>query len=121
MIKVDRYHAGIDAEVNRLASGPTSADLLAFEIVLEDQFRATQAAVHVITRSLKGSGKSEFKMDGNSWEGQITYGGPSPGFIHNPVDYAEYEREREGSHDFLAPADRLSDGYINAMEEFLRG
>lgn len=121
MIQVKRYDAGIDTEVNRLAAGPTSADLLAFEIVLEDQFRATQAAVHVITRSLKGSGRSSFKMDNNSWEGEIRYGGPSPGFIHNPVDYAEFERERDGAHDFLAPAETLSDGYINAMEEFLRG
>jgi hypothetical protein len=121
MIKVDRYDAGIDTEINRLAAGPTSADLLAFEVVLEDQFRATQAAVHIITRSLKGSGRSEFKMDENSWEGEITYGGPSPGFINNPVDYAEYERERQGSHDFLAPADRLSSGYVEAMNEFLRG
>lgn len=121
MIKVERYYAGIDTEVNRLADGPISADLLAFEVVLEDQFRATQAAVHVITRSLKGSGRSEFKMDNNSWEGEITYGGPSPGFIHNPVDYAEYERERDGNHDFLAPVHGLSEGYIKAMNEFLRG
>jgi len=121
MIRVERYIAGIDTEVNRLAAGPTSADLLAFEVVLEDQFRATQAAVHVITRSLKGSGRSEFKMDNNSWVGDITYGGPSPGFIHNPVDYAEFERERDGAHDFLEPAERLSDGYIQAMTEFLEG
>jgi hypothetical protein len=121
VIKVDRYDAGIDTEINRLADGPTSADLLEFEIVLEDQFRATQAAVHVITRSLKGSGRSSFKMDENSWEGEITYGGPSPGFLHNPVDYAEYERERDGNHDFLAPAETLSAGYIKAMDEFLRG
>lgn len=121
MIKVDRYIAGIDTEVNRIADGPTSADLLAFEIVLEDQFRATQAAVHVITRSLKGSGRSSFKMDSDSWEGEITYGGASPGFLHNPVDYAEFERERDGAHDFMAPADRLSPGYINAMLEFFRG
>lgn len=120
MIHLDRYVAGIDAEVNRLADGPSPSDLLAFEIVLEDQFRATQAAVHVITRSLKGSGKSHFKMDGNSWEGEITYGGSTYG-INNPVDYAEYERERGGYHDFMAPVEKLSQGYIEAMAEFLRG
>jgi len=120
VIKIERTYAGIEAEVNRLADGPSSADLLAFEIVLEDQFRATQAAVHVITRSLKGSGRSEFKMDNNSWEGEISYGGPTTG-INNPVDYAEYEREREGAHDFLAPAERLSSGYIRAMQEFFEG
>jgi hypothetical protein len=120
MIRIERYHDEIGAEVNRLADGPTLADLLEFEIVLQDQFRATQLGVHKITRSLQLSGKMESKMNGNTWEGDITYGGASFG-IHNPVDYAEYERERDGDHDFLNYADALGSGYVAAMNAFLKG
>lgn len=121
MIKIESHSSEIEAEIDRLVDGPTTADLLAFELVLETQFRATQAAVHIITRSLKGSGRSSFKSDNNSWEGEISYGGPSPGFLFNPVEYAEYERERGPAHDFLKPAETLSEGYVKAMEDFLRG
>jgi hypothetical protein len=120
MIRVERITDGILAEVERLGRGPDSADLLEFEIVLQDQYRATQARVHKITRSLSLSGKMQSDIKNGTWEGEITYGGASSG-IHNPVDYAEYERERDGAHDFFAPLDALSAGYIQAMEAFLRG
>jgi hypothetical protein len=120
MIRIERSTDYIAAEVNRLADGPSSADLLAFEIVLQDQFTATQRKVHKITRSLALSGKYQSEMKGDTWEGEITYGGTSFG-IHNPVDYAEYERERDGSHDFMSPVDALSAGYIQAMNEFFKG
>jgi hypothetical protein len=120
MIRLERVSNGIDQEVDRLAAGPTAMDFAKFEIILQQQFAATQAAVHVITRSLKLSGKMESEATQDSWSGEISYGGTSAG-IHNPVDYAEYERERDGNHDFLAAADRLSDRYISAMEDFLRG
>lgn len=121
MIRIERITDDIDKEVDRLAAGPKPQDFLKFDVVLTQQFQATQRAVHVVTRSLKTSGKSSSDSSGTSWEGEITYGGPSEGSIHNPVDYAEYERERDGNHDFLAPAEALSPGYINAINEFLGG
>lgn len=120
MISIERYHDEVLAEVERLARGPSSVDLLEFEIVLQDQYRATQAVVHKITRSLAMSGKMQSDIKGDKWEGEITYGGPSYG-VHNPVDYAEYERERDGAHDFFRPLEGLSNGYVRAMEAFLRG
>lgn len=120
MIKIERLTDDIDKEIDRLAAGPKAQDFLRFDAVLTSQFQATQRAVHVLTRSLKTSGKTNSDSDGNKWEGEITYGGPSEG-IHNPVDYAEYERERDGNHDFLAPAEALSSGYITAINEFLEG
>jgi len=120
MIRLETIEEGILAEVERLARGPASVDLLEFEIVLQDQFRATKAAVHKITRSLLLSGKMESGMKGDSWEGEITYGGSSYG-VHNPVDYAEYERERDGTHDFFSPLEGLSHGYVAAMNAFLKG
>jgi len=120
MIRLERLTNDVEKEVDRLSDGPTLEDLLEFERVLIQQYRATQAAVHVQTRSLKSSGKMASSHRGNTWEGEITYGGPSEG-IHNPVDYAEYERERDGAHDFLAPAEAISAEYIAAMNKFLGG
>src|SRR5687768_194443 len=120
MIRLQRLTDDIDKEVDRLAEGPKPEDFLRFDAVLTQQFQATQRAVHVQTRSLKTSGKSSSSTNGNSWEGEISYGGPSEG-IHNPVDYAEYERERGIAHDFLAPAQALSAAYIAAMKAFLEG
>ncbi len=109
-----------DREINRLADGPAIEYMLQFEIVLHEQFRASQAAVHVITRSLKSSGRMNSNHSKSSWEGQITYGGPSTG-IHNPVDYAEFERERDGRHDFMEPVVAMEGEYEKAMMTWLRG
>jgi len=120
MIKIEKFSDGIEDEVNRLANGLSLEDIAEFERVLTEQFRATQAAVHVITRSLKSSGKLSSDAGQTYWEGEISYGGPSQG-IHNPVDYAEYERERGLNHDFLRPAEALGHEYIAAMNKFLGG
>lgn len=120
MIRLERLTDGIDEEIDRLAAGPTIQDYLAFERVLAAQFQATQQAVHVQTRSLKSSGKVSSSNQLNRWEGVISYGGASTG-IHNPVDYAEFERERDGSHDFLAPARHIETAYEAAMREFFGG
>lgn len=118
MIHIDRLSDDIDKEIDRLADGPTIQDYEHFESNLIGQFAETQATVHVITGSLKSSGKISSSSTETGWEGEITYGGPSAG-IHNPVKYAEYEREREGPHDFLAPAKQHEAGYISAMLSFL--
>lgn len=121
MIRIETIQDECLSEVSRLERGPTAADILKFEAVLDRQFSATQAAVHVITRSLKTSGKQKSNSSNNSWEGEISYGGLAAGAVHNPVDYAEYELEREGSHNFFAPAEGLSPAYIAAINDFLGG
>lgn len=120
MIKIQSLLEGIEREIDRLADGPTLKDLLEFESALATEFQFTQSAVHVITGSLKLSGKVSSEFSNNSWKGEISYGGPSSG-IHNPVDYAEIEREREGGHDFFRPLRGVSQSYVAAMESFLRG
>lgn len=120
MIKLLTLVDEIEDELDRLIKGPTVKDLLDFETTLAEQFQATQARVHVITGSLKLSGKVSSDYSGNTWRGEIRYGGPSEG-VHNPVNYAEEERTREGNHDFLAPVIGLSSGYISAMNSYLGG
>lgn len=120
MIKIESLQDEIDREIDRLAQGPTLKDLLEFETALATEFQATQSVVHVITGSLKLSGKVSSDFSNNTWKGEITYGGSSTG-IHNPVDYAEIERERDGGHDYFRPVKGLSAAYISAMQSFLGG
>lgn len=116
----------VDGELRRLGDGPDIDDLLRFEFILDAQFKATQAAVHIITRSLKNSGKHDGEYRNNTWRGKISYGGPSltaagKGSTHNPVRYAQAERARGGDHDFILPAREMSPEYREAVLSFLRG
>ena len=120
MIRIEKITNDIEKEVNRLANGPAFKDMMRFERVLIRQFAATQTSVHVITGSLKSSGRVASAHGKDKWVGTITYGGKSAG-IHNPVDYAEFERERDGRHDFLEPAVKMEHMYIHAMIEFFGG
>lgn len=86
---------------------PYEATVL-LEGVLQEAFADTQAATHVITGSLKASGKTDSDMDNDEWYGTIEYGGslwsvPSPGPAKDPVEYAVYEMARGGDHDFFGP------------------
>lgn len=92
----------LDDELDRLASQPTRKTALLLDAVLEQGFKKTQAAVHIDTESLKGSGKKTSEVRGDKWEGQIEYGGSTPG-PKNPVNYAIYEKARGGEHDFMLP------------------
>lgn len=70
------------------------------EAVFAEAYLDTQDKTHIITGSLKASGKKATDFDGNDWEGTISYGGSSGG-PNNPVDYAIYEMARGGDHDFF--------------------
>ena len=87
------------------------------EKLLSATFAATQAATHIITTSLKQSGKTDSDWDGANWEGHITYGGESTGPISD-VDYAIYEMARGGDHDFLRPAYEAEPAFEAIMLEY---
>lgn len=86
--------------------GPPHKATIKFEALLHAAFVDTQARTHIITGSLKASGKTSSDFDGDVWEGTIEYGGalwgvPAPGPPNDPVDYAIYEMARGGEHDFF--------------------
>ncbi len=85
----------VDAELSRLGKGLDATTLAKLDGRLEQLFQETQAKVHVITGSLKLSGKRRTYPTAYRWRGTITYGGSSQGPI-NPVRYAVYENAREG-------------------------
>lgn len=76
--------------IRNLAFGPElRAELHA---IMERAFEESQAKVPVRTDSLRRSGKFEARYDRSSeeWHGEVSYGGYSPGGVHNPVTYAGY-------------------------------
>jgi hypothetical protein len=110
-----------DDELTRLIHGLTGSDSHQFEAVLATQFIATQGHVHVITGSLRDSGKMDSEDNRVKWVGDIKYGGVAPGAVYDPVVYADEEYSRGGDHDFLAPAKERDGMYKEAMLDFLKG
>lgn len=117
-----------ERELNRLADGPGEEGWLRFEMVLATLFVSTQAAVHVITGSLKATGRVNSRHVGGTWRGSISYGGafnpelppPAPG-PPQKVDYAIYEQARGFGHDFMAAVDHADQRFIQSMLNWFEG
>jgi len=120
VIKIISDYSEIEAELDRLEVQPSSKVIALLESVLSTGFAATLAAVHVDTGSLKSSAKRDSTVDfsRNRWEGTIRFGGPSAG-VNNPVDYAIYEKARDGAHDFMSPLPALDPMYVASIKEGL--
>lgn len=108
-------------EVDRVGDLPGLDTILALEGVLADAFNGTQQAVHIITGSLKGSGSLSSTLADDVWSGEVSYGGPSPGFVNDPVRYAWYEQRRRLSHDFMAPARDQTKRFADAVSDAVKG
>lgn len=89
--------------------------------VLRDAFEDTQAMVHIITGSLKASGRTDDSYDEaqHTWQGSITYGGPSMGSINDPVKYAWYEARRGGAHDFMLNVHNHIDAFGQGIADWM--
>ena len=123
MIRIQSDYKFLEKELKRLDLAPNRAAKY-LDVVLHQGFNATQAAVHIETGSLKSSGRSNTSWDGDTWKGEITYGGFSLG-VNNPVTYAIYEQARgthwagpssvKGDHDFMKPLEALDSLYVKAI------
>ncbi|MFA7264857.1 MAG: hypothetical protein WC054_00855 [Candidatus Nanopelagicales bacterium] len=100
--------------------GPGVETLAELSQVLAKGFEETQARVHVITGSLKGSGRVSNRRDESSWSGEISYGGPAPGYAHPIVRYAKEEFGRGEEHDAMSNLDLLRDDFLHAMGATVR-
>lgn len=107
----------VDLELKRLGDAPYKSKFY-LDRVLNTGFKATQAAVHVITGSLKTSGKQSSLMWDNEWHGEISYGGVSKG-VNNPVTYAIYEKARDEDHDFFNVLKELDPLFVKALMKVL--
>jgi hypothetical protein len=106
-------------ELDRLEKVVNNPSRPKLDILLEKQFAKTQMDVHVITSSLKQSGKKDSKVRGRTWTGTISYGGPSTG-PKPMVTYAIYERHREGNHDYMRGVMDFHFQYVNTIKELLK-
>jgi hypothetical protein len=69
----------------------------ALDDVLADMFDLSQALCPVRTGSLRNSGTTATEVEDDIWQGQMTYGGDSPGYPNDPVVYAGYVRNYYGA------------------------
>ena len=79
------------------------------DAALYSGFAATQAHVHTRTSALRFSGGVSSKWGHSDWQGDINYGGEG-------VNYAVYEQQRGGDHDFMYPLRAT----ILQMDEIIR-
>lgn len=112
-----RIHVDVDAWLDALDAheGPGEETLQALSAVLALGFEQSQMKVHVITGSLKGSGRVSNRRVEDGWEGEISYGGPAPGYPHPYVRYAREEFGRGEDHDALSNLHLLSSDFLDAM------
>ena len=75
---------------------PPHATYAALDAALAVGFAGTQAHVHVESSALKFSGRKTSNWKNSGWEGEVSYGGEG-------IDYAVYEQQRGGEHDFMYP------------------
>lgn len=111
------FHVDMDewTDALRAIAGPGVETVEELEALIETAFDETQIIVHVITGSLKNSGRTHFRTQDSEWSGEIIYGGPSPGFPNDPVDYAGKEMGKGGEHDFLRNVDLIHEDLKNAL------
>lgn len=101
-------------DIEQIGDRPRYRVIYGLESTLRAAFQDTQQRVHIITGSLRLSGRSESDFDGVNWMGEIVYGGPSAG-PNDPVTYAIYEMARGGDHDFMRGMPNFFEGFETAM------
>lgn len=91
------------ASLKAMESSPHIGTLTKLEEALHGAYADAQVRVHIITGSLKASGKThtEYNKERALWTGEIQFGGDSKGAVNDPVLYAFYEWRRQGPHDFM--------------------
>ncbi len=108
-------------EFDRIEAIPDEETVFQLDLVLEEALIVAKADTHVITGSLQNSGRAESRVDQGQWIGEISFGGLSDGFPHNPVRYAVYEQDRGGDHDFLRNLYLFQDQFEEVIANALRG
>lgn len=142
-INVDVDIDDADRELRRLDDAPDLSVVLRLEALLAAQFLGTQQVVHIISGSLRASGKIDSEQGRASWLGEISYGGHAPGAVHQRVDYAQIEQGRRLggkyyasergwlpgtdieentniNHDFMGPVHGYDGRYVDAILDYLR-
>lgn len=115
MIIIRSDYRYIDREFDRLESLPDAKMNASLDAVLTEGFETARGRVHILTGALKASGKKTSSSNKalSRWQGMFSFGAPNQG-----VDYAIYEKERDGSHNFFSQVHLLHRRFVSAI---LRG
>ncbi len=115
---------GFDAmmrELRRLEDGPVFTDYQKFSSTTLEQYERAMNDVHIITHSLKSSGKWKAEHNHDKFEGEVSFGGASPGSVYDPVRYAKEEQGKGEEHDFMRDLPYHGYGYIESILSFFKG
>lgn len=117
MIHIESDWSRLEKELDRLDRMPDAETVARLNRVLDLGFSEVQASTHVETGSLKASGKKKSKVNRTKkqWAGELSMGGASTG-VHPEVDYAIYEKERGGIHDFYGTLPLLHPFFVRAIK-----
>lgn len=85
-----------------LGNAPSISTIQRLESALQDSLNFSQGIVRVDTGSLRNSGVTESDLRNGIWVGTLTYGGPSPGAVHDPVDYALHVQAYDAPSDWIS-------------------
>lgn len=107
-------------EITRLKSTPSLSDKRKLDRTLNAVLMHTQSQVHIRTGSLFASGTQSSKLVAKTYRGHFSYGGFSPG-VNNPVDYAIYEQDRGGAHNFMRGVEAFHPLWVKTIQEILKG
>jgi hypothetical protein len=137
MIKIEIDISDVDQELKRLEEAPGFSTILGLESVLSTTYALTQTTVPVDTGSLRGSGKVSSDYRDEVWSGELTYGGASAGFVHDPVLYAQAVlhghrivawgrsihggKQYQSPNDYLLPVDVASKSMEDVVRRFVWG
>lgn len=117
-IEIHSNWDAVERELRRLKNVPTVRDKQRLDRVLQWGLNRTLTDVHIDTGSLFTSGKTESVMRLGRYSGTIRYGGVSEG-VNNPVDYAIFELDRGGPHDFMRSTFLLHPLWVDAIKEIM--
>lgn len=81
-------------ELKRLEDGPEFQHFQVFAAAIQGGLSQALLNVHRDTGSLALSGRHEARIHEHQFQGEIAFGGPAGGGIHDPVDYAQLEQAR---------------------------
>lgn len=115
MIIIKSDYRDVYKELDRLDSMPDPKMVALLEGVLTTGLETARAKVHVQTGRLKASGTKKSRTNKNDWKGEFSFGNESAG-----VDYAIYEKERGGGHDFFNQVFLLKALFKQAIAKGLR-
>lgn len=111
-IRITSNFGDFNKELNRLKRLPGAEGKAILDGTLHAMKEEVKATVHVQSGRLKASTEASSHSVPHEWHGEIVVG--------NGLDYAMYEQERDGPHDFIGVNEhQMYEQMLEAVKEVL--